>query len=280
MMETIWTQVRTFLSENAVEFALNLLLGFIVLIVGFKLVKYVMKLLGRVRFFERMDPTARSFVESLTRFMLKALLVVVFAGIVGIPTASIIALLGSVGVAIGLAMQGSLSNLAGGVMILLFHPFHKDDYIAVPGVDAGTVTEISIFYTTIVTLDNRRIVVPNGIVSNSSLTNYSVNGTRRIELDFSAAYAADSAVVRDTILSVTSGREKLFADPAPEVIMKEMADSAVIYQLRAWCNSCDYLNECNTIREAVKRCFDERGVSIPFPQLDVYVKEQAVKADR
>lgn len=271
-MATVWEHVSNFLSTNAVAFVLNLVLGLIVLFVGFRLVRLLIRLFQRSKAGARMDPTARSFIESLGGFLLRALLIVIFAGIVGIPTASIIALLGSVGVAIGLAMQGSLGNLAGGVMILLFKPFSKGDYIAVPGAESGTVTDISIFYTTIVTIDNRRVVIPNGTVSNATITNYSANGTRRIELSFSAAYEVDSDAVRKVLLSAAGEREKLLPDPAPEVILKSMVDSAVIYELRCWCATGDYLAESNALRELAKRRFDEAGISIPFPQVDVHMK--------
>lgn len=271
-MAAVWEHFVDFLSENAVTFALNLVLGCVILFVGFRLVRLLTKLFQRSKAGERMDPTARSFIESLGGFLLRALLIIIFAGIVGIPTASIIALLGSVGVAIGLAMQGSLSNLAGGVMILLFKPFAKGDYITVSDAERGTVTDISIFYTTVVTLDNRRIVIPNGTVSNSTVTNHSAVGTRRIELCFSAAYEASSDAVRKTILDAVAERERLLPDPAPEVILKSMQDSAVEYELHCWCKTEDYLSECNALRELVKKRFDENGVSIPFPQVDVHMK--------
>ena len=278
--EELLRELKLFLSKSALEFILKLIGAFALLFVGLKLIKLLKRVFDRSKGAEKLDPTVRSFIESFGSFLLKALLIVMFASIVGVPTTSLIALLGSVGVAIGLAMQGSLSNLAGGVMILLFKPFHKGDFISVPNVDGGTVTDISIFYTTLVTVDNHRIVVPNGIVSNSSLTNYSVNGTRRVELDFSAPYAANSETVRQIILSATQGRARILPEPAPDVILREFADSAVVYQLRLWVNAGDYVSESAAIRELVKRRFDEAGLSIPFPQLDVYVKEAPASADR
>lgn len=271
-MESIWEKTRQLLSENAVEFALKLVAAIVVLVVGFRLVRLLTKLLHKAKAAQKMDPTAKSFIESLGNILLKALLIVIAAGIVGIPTASIIAILGSVGVAIGLAMQGSLSNLAGGVMILLFKPFAKGDYIEIPNAQAGTVTDISIFYTTLVTLDNRRVVVPNGTVSNSTLLNYSANGTRRIELTLSAAYEADSEVVRNAILAAVAERGAIHKDPAPTVLMQSMEASAVHYELRCWCDTGDYLTESAALRELVKRRFEEKGIAIPFPQVDVHMK--------
>ncbi len=270
-MEKFTQNIRDFLAGDVVRFLLSLLFAVIVVCIGFRLIRLCMRAFDRSRLASRMDPTAHSFVRSLFSIALKLLLMVTIAGIVGIPTASIIAVLGSASVAIGLAMQGSLSNLAGGVMILLFKPFVQDDFIEVANVEAGRVADISIFYTTLVTVDNRRIVVPNGTVSNASVTNYTSQPKRRLDVAFSVEYAADSGHVRDVILSIASGREKIDRDPAPAVVLKMMGDSSVLYELRAWCDNDDYWNERFAIIELVKKRFQAEGIGIPFPQMDVHV---------
>ena len=270
-MEKFTQNIRDFLAGDVINFLLSLLFAMVVLFIGFRLIRLSMRAFDRSKLANRMDATAHSFVRSLLSIGLKLLLVITIAGIVGIPTASIIAVLGSASVAIGLAMQGSLSNFAGGVMILLFKPFVQDDFIEVANVEAGRVADISIFYTTLVTVDNRRIVVPNGTVSNASVTNYTSQPKRRLDIAFSAEYAADSQRVREAILSVAAGREKIDPDPAPTVVLKTMQDSSVLYELRAWCDNDDYWNERFAITELVKKRFHAEGIGIPFPQVDVHM---------
>ena len=271
-MEAFLRNLRDVLSTNVVQVALSALAALAVLFIGFRLIRLIMRLFQRSKAAQRMDPTVQTFLHSLISFVLKALLVVVVCGIVGIPTASIIAVLGSAGVAIGLAMQGSLSNFAGGVMLLLFKPFEKGNYIEVANCPAGTVTDISIFYTTLLTLDNKRVVIPNGAGSNATLTNYSAMPERRIDMDFSVSYEADIDTVRACILTAATQCEHIKDTPAPLVYMNDMADSAVLFRFQGWCDSKDYFNACFAIRESVKRALDAAGISIPYPQMDVHVK--------
>ena len=230
-------------AENIVGYLFRSLAALAALLIGFRLIRWVVKLYDRSKAAQRLDPTAHSFVGSALSIGLKVVLVITVAGIVGIPTASIIALLGSVGVAIGMALQGSLSNLAGGLMILLFRPFVQGDLIEIKDLDIGTVTDISIFYTRLLTADNRRIVVPNGTVSNTAITNYTSEHIRRLDLEFCVDYGADSNRVRQILLAVAKGRERIHGEPAPEVVVKGMGDSAVIHELRAYCDAKDYYNE-------------------------------------
>ena len=271
-MENFFEGLLSSASETGVQMILKALGAIIVLFVGFRLIRWITRFAARSSMAKRMDPTASSFLGSALSIGLKMVLIIAVCGIVGIPTASIIAVLGSAGVAVGLAMQGSLSNFAGGVMILLFRPFVKGDYIEIPNSEAGTVEDISIFYTTLMTPDNRKVVIPNGTVSNATLTNYSATPRRRVDLVFSAAYEADIDQVRRCILEAAVKSPAILSDPAPDVVLKELGDSSVQYLFRGWCDPKDYLATTFEIRENVKRSFDGAGVPIPYPQLDVHMK--------
>ncbi|MEG1523789.1 MAG: mechanosensitive ion channel [Clostridia bacterium] len=273
-MESFVDNLAKIISEESVKILLTVTAAIVVLLVGFKLIHWLMKITSRSKLSARMDPTVHTFVNSMMSIGLKSLLVVAVCGIVGIPTASIIAVLGSAGVAIGLAMQGSLSNFAGGVMILMFKPFVSGDYIEVPNIQPGTVTEISIFYTTLLTVDNRKIVIPNGTVSNSALINYSAKPIRRVDLSFGVSFSADIDQVRNIILKEAAQCPLLLADPAPIAVLESMADSAMMFGFRGWCSTIDYLSACYDMRERVKKALDANSISIPFPQLDVHMKSQ------
>lgn len=199
------------------------------------------------------------------------LLAVLIASVVGVSSASIVAVLGSVSLAIGLALQGSLANFAGGVMILLFKPFVIGDYIELKTGEVGTVTDISIFYTTLLTVDNRRLVIPNGAVSNASVTNYTAMPQRRVDLEFSVAYDSDAALVKRLILETAAQDPRIQKDPAPFARMTRMDASALVFTFRGWCETGDYWEVYFDLCERVKAAFDANGVAIPFPQMDVHV---------
>lgn len=277
-MEQFWKNLADMASQQSVQVLMNVVLGIVVLAIGFRLVHWIVKIAANSRSAKRMDPTAASFIGSMLSIGLKMLLIIIVCGIVGIPTASIIAVLGSAGVAIGLAMQGSLSNFAGGVMILIFKPFVKGDYVDVPGGGAGTITDISIFYTTLLTPDNRRIVVPNGTVSNANLTNYSAMPVRRMDIGFSTAYGSDPEQVRKVVLALAQREERILPDPAPMVLLDKMAESSLNFILRCWCEPKDYVLLPFSLNEQILSAMRENGISIPYPQLDVHVKTTG-KAD-
>ena len=267
-----WSNIVSTLSESAVKVVLSALAAIVILVVGFRLIGWFMRRLKKTRLYLRLDPTAQPFFSSLLSVGLKCLLIILLAGVVGVPTASIITLLGSAGVAIGLAMQGSLSNLAGGMMLLLFKPFQKGDFIEVANNPPGTVRDLSVFYTTLVTVDHRVVVIPNGALSNGAMTNYSAMETRRVDLDFSVAYAERTENARRTILAAAAGCPMILPDPAPEVWVTQLSDSAVILQYHGWCKQADYKLACCDVTERVKAAFDAAGLSIPVPQMDVHVK--------
>lgn len=257
-----------------VGFCLSLIGGVVTLIVGFRLIHWLMKGFGKSKLFKRLDPTAQPFIMSLANVTLKVLLILVVAASVGVPTASIIAVLGSAGVAVGLALQGSLSNLAGGIMILFYKPFKRGDFIEMGTNPSGTVEDISIFYTTLITVDNRTVVIPNGTLSNGTLVNYSTQPLRRVDVDFSIAYGEDCDKARTAILEAAGGCGLILSEPAPAVYMTKLMDSSVVLQYRGWANGVDAAMAQLEIRERVKKGLDEKGISIPFPQLDVHVQKE------
>lgn len=256
--------------EYLADAGINLVVSLILLIVGWKLINLLSKKMKEGKIFGRMEPTTRSFLRSFISIALKILLVITIAAILGIPMTSMVAVLGSCGLAIGLALQGSLSNIAGGFILTMFKPFVVGDYIK-SGEHEGTVRAINIFYTKIVTLDNKIIVIPNSQVSDSALIDYSAFDKRRIEIDIGVAYHEDSDVVRQALIDAACSYEKVLTDPAPEAVITGFDDSAVSYQLRIWCSTDEYWDVRFTVTERVKKVFDERNIHIPFPQVDVHI---------
>ncbi len=259
------------LIEKAISAGLSLIYALIILIVGLKLTKFIIKLLKKGRFFAKLDPTAASFIISLLNILLKALVIITASVVLGIPMTSFITILASCGVAIGLALQGSLSNFAGGLMILIFKPFHVGDYIESNGIE-GTVKGISVLYTVITTNDNRNITLPNGTLSNNAVINYSANDKRRISFNFGAAYSTDIDKVKEVLLEVAYANENVLDDPAPAAFVYEHNDSSVGYLLNVWCKCEHFWDVRLSIPEAVKKSFDANGIEIPFPQIDVHTK--------
>ena len=188
----------------------------------------------------------------------------------GIETTAIAAAIASAGLAIGLAMQGSLSNFAGGIMILIFKPFSIGDFID-NGTHSGTVTDIGIFYTTLETVDNKVVTIPNGALSNQSVTDYSAKEIRRLDLTFSVSYDSDIDLVKSTLKELAFAHELVMKEPEPFVRLGEQGDSALVFYLRVWVKSSDYWTVNFDMMEASKKIFDKRGISIPYPQMDVHL---------
>lgn len=216
------------------------------------------------------DPSLRPFLTGLVGTLLKVLVVISVLGMVGIQMTSFIAIIGAVGLAIGLALSGTLQNFAGGVMLLIFKPFKVGDYVEAQGF-AGTVNEIQIFNTILKTPDNKTIIIPNGGLSTSSMINYSTEATRRVDWSFGIAYGDDIDKAKDVLKGLLKGHEKVLSDPAPFVELGELADSSVNFTVRAWVNAADYWSVHFFMLENVYRKFGEAGLNIPFPQMDVHL---------
>lgn len=242
----------------------------IIVIIGLKLSGWLSKKIGSAKVFDKLDTNLRSFLQSGVRIGLYVLLVIIVCGIVGIDTASLITVLASCGVAVGLAMQGALSNVAGGLMILILHPFHVGDYVDVAGV-SGTVDGIGVFSTTINTVDNKTVTVPNGSITGATITNYSTNGNRRVDLSFTAAYNVPVDTVKQVMLEVANAHAKVLKDPAPFVRLGEQGNPGLNYTLRVWVKNADYWDVYFDMLENMTVAFQNKGITIPRPQMDVHM---------
>lgn len=267
--------------DQAVELILdrgpNILLAILVLIVGLRLIKTVVKVLNKGFEASKLDPTLRPFITNLINWSLKVLLLVAVAGMVGIENTSFIAIIGAAGLAIGFALQGTLANFAGGVLILTFKPFKVGDLIEAQG-HLGVVEEIEIFVTKILTPENRLVIMPNGALSNGSLKNLSAKDKVRVDLTISIAYDEDVKLARTKLLEVMNAHDKVIQDPAPFVGVAELADSAINLAVRPWCSPADYWDVYFDILEGSKDALDEAGITIPFPQRDVHLFQHGKEA--
>ena len=272
-MENVWKQLADYLTGLAVTTAPRLIAAVVLLLVGLKVTKSVKKWMHTSKRLEKIDGSVRSFAISCAGILMYILLVVLIALVLGVSVASFMTLLASAGVAIGLALQGALSNFAGGLMILLFKPFKVGDYIEA-GSESGTVKDITVVYTVLQTPDNKQITVPNGTLTNSNITNYSTEPVRRVDLTFSTAYDCDIEVTKALILKVARAHPQVLTEPAePFARLQTQGDSALVYALRVWCKSEDYWTVYYDLNETVKTAFDENGIAIPFPQMDVHVRQ-------
>lgn len=257
--------------EQAFYFLIRLAAAGLLLFIGNKLIKFLMNRFKRSKLYQKMDPGLASFMASGSRIVLYIILILMCFGVLGIETASFLALFTSGGVALGLAFQGAVTNLAGGVMILLFHPFRVGDYIETTEI-AGTVNAISVLYTVVLTPDNKRVTVPNGSLTNAAITNYSAEGQRRVELTFSVSYDCDIDKVKQILLSVAESDPKSLKAPAPLARLKTQSASSLDFVLRVWCAPENYWDLYFDLNENVKKALDEAGMEIPFPQMDVHMR--------
>ncbi|MBC8385445.1 MAG: mechanosensitive ion channel [Candidatus Cloacimonetes bacterium] len=265
-METIITKI----SELAAEYAPKLLLIILTWIVGSFVIKHLLKLITKGMIKSKVEISLQKFLLSFAGIMFKVLLFISIISMVGVKMTSFVAILGALAFAVGMSLQGSLGNFAGGVLIILFKPFKVGDYITAQG-HSGTVHEIQMFCTILNTPDNRTIIVPNGGLSNSSVVNYSTEATRRVDWTFGIGYTDDIKKAKDVLNDIISAQSKILKDPAPFVRIGELADSSVNFIVRAWVNSADYWDVHFDMIEAVKLAFDKNNISIPFPQMDVHL---------
>lgn len=251
------------------KYGTKLVTGIVVLLIGIWIVKALMKVIKK-SLKERLDPSLYSFALSISKLVLYVLLFISVAATMGVEMTAFIAALGSIGIALGLALQGSLSNVAGGVLILFYKPFKVGDYIEGNGV-SGTVQEIQMIYTIVTTVDNKKITVPNGDLANNNMTNYSAEDTRRVDLTFGVSYEDDLDHVREVISKVLKEEERIFQEPEPVIKVTELADSSVNFIVKAWSKRSDYLNTKYDLQENMKKAFDKENISMPFPQMDVHI---------
>ncbi|QTN39286.1 mechanosensitive ion channel [Cryomorphaceae bacterium] len=256
------------------EFGPKVVGAILVLIIGLRIIKVITKQTVKIMEKRDVDETLRPFMKSLVSWGLKALLVISVAGMVGIATTSFVAVLGAAGLAIGLAFQGSLANLAGGVLLLIFKPFKVGDLIEAQG-HLGVVEEIQIFVTKILTPQNRLVILPNGALSNGSMKNYSAKEFVRIDLTFGISYSDDIAKAKEVLLKVLSEHPKSLEDPAPFVGVSGLGDSSVEIAARPHCHPDDYWDVYFDCIERGKIELEAAGIVIPFPQRDVHLHQNA-----
>ena len=256
--------------EKAITYAPKLILAVLVLIVGLWMIRRAVRVATFALNKTAEDASLTRFLTSLLSVILKILLFVSVASMVGIATNSFVAILGAAGLAVALALQGSLSNFAGGVLILVFRPYRIGDFIESEGV-SGTVKDIQIFNTVLSTPDNKSVVIPNAKLANGIVTNYSKEPTRRVDLVFSIAYSDAIALAKTAVENVIAEDERVLPEPVPLVVVSELADSSVNLTARVWVNSADFWRVKCDLTERVKLAFDDHGISIPFPQRDVHV---------
>ena len=263
------------LPDKALRFGVKILLAVIVLIVGIQIIKLLRRIVRKSMQRANADTGVVQFVDSFLKAVLYILLFFMIASGFGLNTTSIVALLGSAGVAIGLAVQGSLSNFAGGVLILLLKPFKVDDYIIISGnANEGTVMEIQLFYTKLVTVDNHVVIIPNGELTTSNIINMSTLSERRINISVSIAYDADIRTAKEVIQSVLEQDAAVLKDKEHFVFVDELADSGVNLKVRCWSRNEDYWETKWRLTEYIKYALDEAGISIPFPQMDVHLEQK------
>ena len=253
-----------------IAYGSQLVLAILTLIIGFWVIGKITKATKHIFASRRIDETLQPFLLGIIEYLLKILLVISVMGMVGIEMTSFIAIMGAAGLAIGMALSGTLQNFAGGVMILILKPFKKGDYIEAQG-HAGTVDEVQIFSTILRTPDNKIIYIPNGGLSTNSLINYSREATRRVDFSFGIGYGDDIDKAKAIIRQVADSHGKVLKDPEPFIVVGELADSSVNLTTRLWANATDYWSIYFYMNENVKKEFDKQGISIPFPQTDIHL---------
>jgi small conductance mechanosensitive channel len=262
----LWLQVQ----DVVTAWGLKVIAAIAIFIVGRWIAMLVRRVVRRLLEKADVEPIIIGFVGSITYIALLAFVVVAALGQLGIQTTSFIAILGAAGLAIGLALQGSLANFAAGFLMIIFRPFKVGDFIEGAGV-AGVVKEIQIFTTTLKTPDNKTIIIPNAKLSGDNIVNYSAEATRRVDMTVGVSYDANLAKVKDVLNDIISKDSRIHAEPVPQVVVAELADSSVNFVVRVWTDTSDYWGVKCDATETIKNRFDAEGIGIPFPQRDIHI---------
>ncbi len=262
--------MQTFAVEVGLEFGLSLFTALAIFVIGRWVAKALSRGLRKVLQAQKVDKILETFVSNIVYWLLMAFVIIAAITELGVKTTSFIAVVGAAGLAIGLAMQGSLSNFAAGVLIVLFRHYKVGDYIEAGGV-GGSVMAVQILTTTLKTPDNKTIIIPNSQIMNGIITNYSANDTRRVDMTFGVGYDDDIDKVRTAIKEVIEADPRVHKEPAPVIVVGALADSSVNFNVRPWVNTSDYWPVYWDLTEAIKKRFDKDGISIPFPQRDVHI---------
>ncbi|MFD1770668.1 mechanosensitive ion channel family protein [Sphingobacterium suaedae] len=250
----------------------SIIIALLILVAGRYLIRFTLRIIER-RFQKRnIDPSIRSFISSLVRFALYCLLILTVANTMGIQTTSFIAALSAFGLAVGMALQGSLSNFAGGVLILMFRPFEVGDYISSNNGSEGTVERIDILYTSLISAEGIKVFSPNGTLANSVIKNYTKILSRRFQFIVGISYDDNIKSAKDTIASLIQADDRILKSPAPEIFVSELADSSVNLTIRGWVSKEHFWATNNALQEKIKLALDEQGISIPYPQTEMHIK--------
>lgn len=261
------------LIEWGSAFGIKLLAALAILVFGRIIISSLRKLILKVMEKRKVDKTITSFIVSLTYSVLWVFILLAALAQVGVQTTSFMAVIGAAGLAVGLALQGSLSNFAAGFLIIIFRPFKLEDYVEAGGV-SGIISKISVFTTEINSLDNKKIIVPNSQIMNGIIINYTAEETRRVDLTFGVAYHADIKKVKDILNKIISEHKLILKDQEPFVRLGNLGESSIDFTIRVWTKTEDYWTVYFDLTEEVKQGFDENGIEIPFPQMDVNIKKQ------
>ncbi len=273
-----WATIKTYVSMNFVGFAKNLIIAILIFYIGRWIVGLVVSAMRKVMQKQEVDKTLETFVCNLVRMVLLVIVVIAAIGALGIQTTSFIAIFGAAGLAVGLALQGSLSNFAAGVLIVLFRPYKVGDWIEAAGISGG-VEQVQILTTILKTGDNKQIIVPNSQIMSSIITNYSANDTRRVDMVVGVSYDDDLDKVRSTIQDLVSADDRILDEPACTIAVSALADSSVNFAVRPWVKTADYWGVMFDLTEAIKKRFDKEGISFPFPQQDVHIYKASDDSD-
>ncbi len=271
-----FSSIIEFLKQNGIDsttvvtFGKNVVIALVIFYVGRVVINVIVRGLRGMMQRQEVDKTLETFVCNLVRIVLLVVVIIAAIGALGVQTTSLIAIFGAAGLAVGLALQGSLSNFAAGVLIVLFRPYRVGDYIEAAGI-AGTVEQVQILTTVLATPDNKQIIVPNSQVMNSVITNYSAKDKRRVDMVVGVSYSDDLDKVRAILEELVAADDRILDDPPHKIAVQALADSSVNFVVRPWVRTSDYWGVWFDLTEAIKKRFDKEGVSIPFPQQDVHL---------
>jgi small conductance mechanosensitive channel len=259
-------------SELLVQYGVNIITAVLILMIGNMIVKGIANSVAKVLAKKEMDPAVVEFIHGLVRYLLFVIVLIAALGRIGVQTASVVAVIGAAGLAVGLALQGSLSNFAAGILIVAFRPFKSGDYVEVAGV-AGSVEAIQIFQTVLKTPDNKMVIVPNSSVIGGAITNYSRHSIRRVDLTIGVSYKADLKLTKQVLRSVIEADARVLKDKDITIGVVALADSSVNFVVRPWVKTEDYWGLYFDLMQGIKEALDENGIEIPFPQMDVHLNK-------
>jgi small conductance mechanosensitive channel len=266
------TRYWDYFTTVLIEYSPRLISAAIIFVVGWTVIKLIKKLIMRIMVKREMEPTLSKFLADILIWTLKILLFVTVISRLGVENSSFVAIIGAAGLAVGLSLQGSLSNFAGGVLIIMFKPFKVGDFIEAQGV-MGTVKQIQIFVTQLSTVGNQVIFVPNGVLSNGTIINYTYASTRRADLTVGISYSSNIKRAKEIAMEVMEKHPMVLKDPVPIVLVKDLAESSINLAVRPWAELSDFFEMRSDVLEQIKNEFDANGITIPFPQRDIHIKQ-------